>query len=115
MCKNDWIRLRHMLDAAREAMRSASGRARKDLETDYVWTLGLVKCVEIIGEAAARIGKETKDRNPQIPWAQIVAMRNRLVHLYFDIDLDQVWKAVTEDLPPLAKQLQEVLDTDSPT
>jgi uncharacterized protein with HEPN domain len=102
-----------MLDAAREAMRSASGRTRKDLDDDLVWTLGLVKCVEIIGEAAARMGKETKERNPQIPWAQIVAMRNRLVHLYFDIDPDQVWNAVTEDLPPLVIQLQEMLETDS--
>jgi uncharacterized protein with HEPN domain len=75
--------------------------------------LGLVKCVEIIGEAAARMGKETKDRNPQVPWAQIIAMRNRLVHLYFEIDLDQVWKAITEDLPPLAVQLQAMLETGS--
>jgi uncharacterized protein with HEPN domain len=102
-----------MLDAAREATRSASGRTRDDLDTDFVWTLGLVKCVEIIGEAAARIGKETKERNPQIPWAQIVAMRNRLVHLYFDIDLDQVWNAVTQDLPPLVTQLEKMLETES--
>jgi uncharacterized protein with HEPN domain len=102
-----------MRDAAREAMKSASGRTRNDLDTNLVWTLGLVKCVEIIGEAAARIGNETKEKNPQIPWAQIVAMRNRLVHLYFDIDLDQVWNAVTEDLPALVTQLQEILETDS--
>jgi uncharacterized protein with HEPN domain len=67
----------------------------------------------IIGEAAARIGNETKERNPQIPWAQIVAMRNRLVHLYFDIDLDQVWNAVTEDLLPLVTELQKLLEKDS--
>ncbi len=73
----------------------------------------MVKCVEIIGEAAARMGKETKERNPQIPWAQIIAMRNRLVHLYFDIDLDQVWKALTEDLPAFVTQLQEMLEKDS--
>ena len=113
MPKSDRARLRHMLDAAREAIRSASGRTRNDLDNDLVWTLGLVKCVEIIGEAAARIGNETKERNPQIPWAQIVAMRNRLVHLYFDIDLDQVWNAVTEDLPALVTQLQEMLETDT--
>lgn len=77
--------------------------------------MGLVKCVEIIGEAAARIGEETKERNPQIPWAQIVAMRNRLVHLYFDIDLDQVWNAVTEDSPARVTQLKELLEVDSVT
>jgi uncharacterized protein with HEPN domain len=102
-----------MLDAAREAMRSASQRTRSDLDIDLVWTLGLVKCIEIIGEAAARIEKETKERNPQIPWPQIVAMRNRLVHLYFDIDLDQVWNAVTDDLPPLVAELQKLLEKDS--
>ena len=113
MPKSDRTRVRHILDAAREAMRSASERTRSDLDTDLVWTLGLVKCIEIIGEAAARIGNETKERNPQIPWAQIVAMRNRLVHLYFDIDLDQVWNAVTEDLPPLVTELQRLLEKDS--
>jgi len=113
MPKSDRTRVRHMLDAATEAMKSTSGRTRSDLDADLVWALGLVKCVEIIGEAAARIGKETKERNPQVPWAQIVAMRNRLVHLYFEIDLDQVWKAVTEDLPPLAVQLQAMLETGS--
>ena len=113
MPKSDRTRLLHMLDAAREAMRSVSGRTRQDLDADYVWTLGLVKCVEIIGEAAARMGKETKGRNPHIPWAQIIAMRNRLIHLYFDIDLDQVWNAVTEDLPALVAQLQKMLETES--
>jgi len=113
MPKSDRTHVRHMLDAAREAMRSASQRTRSDLDTDLVWTLGLVKCIEIIGEAAARIGTETKERNPHIPGAQIVAMRNRLVHLYFDIDLDQVWNAVTEDLPPLVAELQKLLEKDS--
>jgi uncharacterized protein with HEPN domain len=102
-----------MLEAANEAIKSASERTRSDLDIDLVWALGLVKCIEIIGEAAARIEAETKERNPQIPWAQIVAMRNRLVHLYFDIDLDQVWSAVTEDLPPLVSELQKMLEKDS--
>jgi len=113
MHKSDRTRVRHMLEAAKEAMRSASEHTRNDLDTDLVWTLGLVKCVEIIGEAAARMEGETKERNPQIPWAQIIAMRNRLVHLYFDIDLDQVWNAVTEDLPPLVTELQKMLEKNS--
>ncbi len=100
-----------MLDAAREAMKSAAGRGRSDLDKDYVWTLGLVKCVEIIGEAAAHVGNDTRESFPKIPWLQIVAMRNRLVHVYFDIDLDEVWKAVTEDLPPLVMELDKILET----
>jgi uncharacterized protein with HEPN domain len=106
MPKGDGIRLRHMLDAAQEAVRSVQGRARSDLDRDRVWTLGLVTCVKIIGEAAGRVGPETRSQYPQIPWMQIIAMRNRLVHGYFDMDLDQVWKAVTEDIPPLISELE---------
>ena len=111
MPRDDQIRLRHMVDAGREAMSSVQGRARADLARDRIWTLGLVKCVEIIGEAAAHIRKDTQDKYPQIPWPQIIAMRNRLVHAYFDIDLDQVWKAVTQDLPPLIAELERILQS----
>jgi uncharacterized protein with HEPN domain len=75
LSKNDHIRVQHMLDAAREALRSATARGRSDLDKDYVWTLGLVKCVEIIGEAAAHVGEDTRENFPEIPWLQIVAMR----------------------------------------
>jgi uncharacterized protein with HEPN domain len=56
---------------------------------------------------------ERKPKKEILTWAQIVAMRNRLVHLYFDIDHDQVWNAVTEDLLPLVTELQELLEKDS--
>lgn len=103
--KDDRIRLRHMLDAAREVVLSVRGHDRAELEKNHIWALGLVKCIEIIGEAAAHVELETKNMYPQIVWAQIIVMRNRLVHAYFDIDPDQVWKAVTEDLPPLIMEL----------
>lgn len=99
-----------MLEAAREAMEAIKGRSRGDLAKNHIWTLGLVKCIEIIGEAAARLSAETKTKYPQIPWTQIIAMRNRLVHVYFEVDLEQVWKALAEDLPPLVEQLEKVLD-----
>ena len=114
MHRDEIIRLRHMLDAARAAIRSARGRARTDLDRDQVWALGIVKCVEIVGEAAARVSEETRKSHDQIPWAQIVATRNRLVHAYFDIDMDQVWKAVTEDLPTLINLLKTLLPPDEP-
>lgn len=90
-------------------MSSLEGHTRTDLERNRIWALGLIKCVEIIGEAAARVSAETRRECPHIPWTQIVAMRNRLVHVYFDFDLDQVWRAVTEDLPQLATELERAL------
>ena len=109
MSKHDIVRLRHMLDAAREAVTSAGPRGKDALTADHIWVLGLVKCIEIIGEAASKVSQPTRDACLQIPWTDIIAMRNRLVHAYFEIDTDQVWKAITEDLPPLIAELEKVL------
>lgn len=70
----------------------------------------LVRCLEIIGEAAARISDEGKAALPQIPWNSIVGMRNRLIHAYFDINLDTVWQTVKEELPELLKVLEQHTD-----
>jgi uncharacterized protein with HEPN domain len=110
MSPDDRIRIQHMRDAAAEAIAATQGRTQEDLAKDNVWALGLVKCMEIIGEAAARIGRKTQTQYPQIPWIEITTMRNRLVHVYFDIDLDQVWKGITEDLPVLVSKLEMILE-----
>ncbi len=106
MFTDDDIRLRHMRDAAKDALSFIQNKTRNTLDSDRMLTLSLIKCVEIIGEAAARISKERQAELPQIPWSKIVGMRNRLVHAYFDIDLDIVWNTVTQALPPLLEQLE---------
>jgi uncharacterized protein with HEPN domain len=98
-----------MLDAAREAQGFAASRSRSDLDHDRLMLLALVKVVEIIGEAASRVSAETQLEWPDIPWQDIVAMRHRLTHGYFDIDIDIVWSTVIEDLPPLVAQLERAL------
>jgi uncharacterized protein with HEPN domain len=75
-------------------------------------TLSLVKCVEIIGEAAGRISDEVRAGHPQIPWRDIVGMRHHLIHAYYDVNLDIVWQTVTEDLPPLIPSLESILAED---
>lgn len=106
MRRDDAIRLRHMLDAAREALRFAEGRTRADLDKDRQLTLALVKEIEIIGEAAYQISTETQASLPAIPWEDIIGMRHRLVHAYFDINLDILWQTVVEDLPTLVSLLE---------
>ena len=63
----------------------------------------------MIGEGALGLSKDFKDRTPEIPWSDIVGMRHVLVHKYFEIDLDIVWRVVTEDLPRLKSQIRSVL------
>ena len=98
-----------MLDAARKAMRVAQGRTRRDLDMDENLELSLMKAVEMIGEAATQVGETTRRQCPSIPWKKIIAMRNRLVHVYFDINFDILWKTVQEDLPGLIAQLEELV------
>lgn len=76
--------------------------------------LALVKAIEIIGEAGARVSIEGRDATPDVPWPEIVGMRNRLVHAYFDVDLDVVWTTVRHDLPPLVEALQAALEERKP-
>ena len=109
MHRDDEIRLRHMLEAAREAASFVKGRVRDDLETDRQLVLALVKDIEIMGEAAAQITEDTHSRTPSIPWQKIIAMRNRLVHAYFSINLDIVWQTVQKDLTALIETLERVV------
>lgn len=106
--RDDEVRLRHMLDAAHTAMRLACGRTRRDLAGDEMLRLSLMKSVEMIGESASRVSEATQRKNPSIPWSRIVGMRNRLVHVYFDIDLDVLWQTVTNDIPLLIAQLEPI-------
>ena len=75
--RDDRVRLRHMLEHAREAADMASDRSRDDLDTDRQFSLALTRLMEIIGEAAARVDPETSSSLPDVPWPQIVALRNR--------------------------------------
>ena len=105
----DRIRLQHMLDAAREAIGFVRGKTREDLDRDSMLFRALVNCIEVVGEAAARVGEQTKAGTPAIPWREIVGMRNRLIHAYFDISRDVVWSTVTHDLALLEPQLTAIL------
>ncbi len=113
MRKDDTIRVRHMLDAALEAIAFARNRNRDDLNNDRMLVLSLVKSIEIIGEAAAKITKESQQEQAEVPWPSIITMRNRLIHAYFDIDLDRVWDTVVDDLPPLIRSLEEILQQEN--
>jgi len=104
----DQVRLRHMLDVAREAGRFMDGRTKDDLAADRMLLLALVKEIEIIGEAASRVNSETRAELPSIPWNDIVAMRNRLIHAYFEVDLSIVWATLTSNLPLLIEQIERL-------
>jgi len=109
MRKDDAVRLRHMLDATREAIFFTHGRSREDLDTDRQLVLSLVKEVEIIGEAAYQLSQEARASMPEAPWEDIIGMRHRLVHAYFNINLDILWQTIEKDLPALIPVLEALV------
>ena len=111
MQPEDHFRLRHMLDAANDAIEFAHGQTRTSLDANRMLALSIVKCIEIIGEAANHLAPATQASYPDIPWSDVIAMRHRLIHGYYDIDPDIVWDTVQEDLPPLIVQIKKLLET----
>jgi uncharacterized protein with HEPN domain len=106
---DDVVRLRHMLDAARKAVELTENSERVDLDKDEKLALALLRLLEILGEAAKNVSDQYRQKHSQIPWRQIAGTRDRLVHGYFDVDLDVVWKIISSDLPSLVQQLEKAL------
>ena len=110
--ENDRIRLQHMLENAQPARRFAEGKSREDLDTDELLLFGLDKAVQIVCEAAYKVTPEFQAEYAQIPWGEIIGMRHLVVHVYYELDIDVLWETVTDDLPPLIAQIQEILSTE---
>lgn len=105
---DDSVTLRQVLDHAQEAVALSRGRSRSDLESDRVLGLAFLQLVQILGEAANRMSKQYREQHPEIPWSQIIALRNRLIHGYDTIDFDILWNILKEDLPRLVSVLEQI-------
>jgi uncharacterized protein with HEPN domain len=109
MFKDDETRLRHILDAAREAVGFIEGLQREDLDKDRKLYLSLIRLLEVIGEAARNLSSEFRQEHPDLEWKSMVGMRDRLIHGYFDVNLEVLWETVTSDLPPLIEKLEKII------
>ena len=95
MQHEDRVRIQHMLDACSEAGRFVAGRVRSDLESDRMLLFALIRCIEIIGEAASRVSDAGKAETPYIPWRS-ASLCATSYYGYFDVDPNTVWITVTE-------------------
>jgi uncharacterized protein with HEPN domain len=106
---SDRWRLEHIADALNSAMDFIRERQRADLDSNQMLVFALTRALEIVGEAASKVSSDGRTEFPDLPWPLMIGMRNRLVHAYFDVDIDTLWDTVTEAVPPLAKRLKEIL------
>ena len=98
-----------MLDGALLAIEYTKRRQQADLKEDVPFRYFLMKNLEIIGEAASRVSREYQIAHPDIPWREMISLRNHLVHVYFDVDQEIIWRTTIEFLPQVAQQLEELL------
>ena len=106
MRPEDRNRILHMIEAAEAVLEFTAGHAAADLSSDRMIMFALLRDIEILGEAATKITPETRAMGDAVPWRQIIATRNRLIHGYFDIDHNVVWRTATEEIPALLTQLR---------
>jgi uncharacterized protein with HEPN domain len=109
MEKSDFVRLKHMLEAAYACIRFCSGKVQIDFETDQMLSFAVIRALEVFGEAASRVSNEFQKAHPHIPWRAIIGMRNRLIHAYFDIDYDVVWEAISHEIPQIIPELERLI------
>jgi len=111
--RDDLARLEDML-AAIERIERYAVEGRERFERDELVQVFFLHQLMILGEAASRVSSAFRDATPDLPWRQMMGLRNVLVHGYFTIELDAVWGVVERDLPPLKEQLQRLLDETRP-
>lgn len=111
--RKDKMRLTHILDAIERLEKHAGRLTREELEADVLRYYGIVKNIEIIGEAARMLTDDFKNANQDVPWLSIANMRNFLVHEYFQVDSDTVWEVIHGDIVELKKHvLRYLAETD---
>ena len=109
MEKDDTVYLRHVLDAINLAEEYLQGVDENKFKQTRLLQDGLIRQIEIIGEAIRHVSKELRNVNSDIAWEDIAGMRDKLIHGYFGVDIDKVWLTAREDLPVLKRQVVAVL------
>ncbi|WXG46964.1 MAG: DUF86 domain-containing protein [Candidatus Atabeyarchaeum deiterrae] len=111
MKKDDTFYLRHILDAISRIEEYSHRIVYKDFKDNHLVQDGIIRQIEIIGEATKKLSKQTREKSPAIPWNDMAGMRDKLIHDYFGVDTDAVWDTVEKDIPSLKSKLKNIIET----
>lgn len=102
--------IQHVVDAATQIADYINGLEEQDFRQNRLVQDAVIRQLEVIGEACSNLETHFRETHPKIPWTQIMGMRNKLAHEYWDVDLSIVWQAATQESQILKKQLLELLN-----
>lgn len=111
MRKDDSVYLRHVLDAVSRIEEYTSQLDYDDFMKNHLRQDGVIRQIEVIGEAVRKLSTELKETYPVMPWKDIAGMRDKLIHGYFGVDLDAVWHTVRKDIPRLKNEVTRIAET----
>ncbi len=89
------------------------GASRSDLDQDNLLVSACCYQIAVMGEAVKRLSPTTRSKHPEVQWKDIAGMRDRLIHGYDSVDIDELWKTATEDVPALLEQVRTIQAADS--
>lgn len=110
MQKDDKVYIKHMLDTARKVAEKVKGKERAAFDKDENLRMALAHLIQVIGEAARRVSERFQKEHSDIPWSNIIGMRNKVIHDYMHVDYDIVWDVATADLPGLISQFEKAVE-----
>jgi len=107
--KDDIVYLRHILDSINSIVKYLEGISFEIYMKDELIQDGVIHRLEIIGEASRNTSQDFREQYSEIPWSQIISLRNRIVHAYFNINLNTIWSIIQDELPYLKQNVENIL------